>query len=126
MSSIFTPTFYVSIFSSIGLVLSEILPLLPIKSNGILHSILILFQKNTQESQNVSSKIHQTLDEYEKEIKNVKERRNQSIIVSSGVAESPRSDDTTELNVNEIEDVKQKLNNIVNRLQKLQRDLNDV
>ena len=31
MSSIFTPTFYVSIFSSIGLVLSEILPLLPIK-----------------------------------------------------------------------------------------------
>lgn len=126
MSSIFTPTFYVSIFSSIGLVLSEILPLLPIKSNGILHSILILFQKNTQESQNVSSKIHQTLDEYEKEIKNVKERRNQSIIVSSGVAESPRSDDTTELNINEIEDVKQKLNNIVNRLQKLQRDLNDV
>jgi hypothetical protein len=126
MSSIFTPTFYVSIFSSIGLVLSEILPLLPIKSNGILHSLIILFQKNTQESQNVSSKIHQTLDEYEKEIKNVKERRNQSIIVSSGVAESPRSDDTTELNVNEIEDVKQKLNNIVNRLQKLQRDLNDV
>lgn len=131
MSSIFTPTFYVSIVSSIGFICSEILPLLPIKSNGVLHSILLLLQKGTdqnpddKESSNVSSKIHKNLDEYEKEIKSVKERRNQSIIESSVVV-SPRCDDTTELYVNEIADVKTKLNAILSRLQKLQNDLNDI
>lgn len=129
-SSIFNPAFYVSIFSSIGLIFSEILPLLPIKSNGIIHAIIILLQQQynvkDQSSENVSKKIHENLDEYEKEIKSVKERRNQSIIESSGVVVSPRSDDTTELHVNEIEDVKTRLNIILTRLQKLQNDLNDI
>ena len=41
MSSIFdNPTFYVSIFSSVAFVCSEVLPFLPIKSNGFLHAIL--------------------------------------------------------------------------------------
>lgn len=129
MSSILNPAFFVSIISSIGFICSEILPLLPIKSNGLIHSIILLLQKQTteeKESSNVSSKIHKNLDEYEKEIKSVKERRNQSIIESSGVVISPRCDDTTELYVNEITDVKSKLNAILTRLQKLQNDLNDV
>lgn len=129
MSSILNPAFFVSIISSIGFICSEILPLLPIKSNGLIHSIILLLQKQTteeKESSNVSSKIHKNLDEYEKEIKSVKERRNQSIIESSGVVISPRCDDTTELYVNEITEVKSKLNAILTRLQKLQNDLNDV
>lgn len=129
MSSIVNPAFFVSIISSIGFICSEILPLLPIKSNGLIHSILLLLQKQTtdeKESSTVSSKIHKNLDEYEKEIKTVKERRNQSIIESSGVVISPRCDDTTELYVNEITDVKSKLNAILTRLQKLQNDLNEV
>lgn len=128
-SSILNPAFFVSIISSIGFICSEILPLLPIKSNGLIHSIILLLQKQTteeKESSNVSSKIHKNIDEYEKEIKSVKERRNQSIIESSGVVISPRCDDTTELYVNEITDVKSKLNAILTRLQKLQNDLNDV
>lgn len=127
-SSILNPAFFVSIISSIGFICSEILPLLPIKSNGLIHTIILLLQKQTteeKESSNVSSKIHKNLDEYEKEIKSVKERRN-SIIESSGVVISPRCDDTTELYVNEITDVKSKLNAILTRLQKLQNDLNDV
>ena len=41
MSSIFdNPTFYVSIFSSVAFVCSEVLPFIPIKSNGLLHAIL--------------------------------------------------------------------------------------
>ena len=41
MSSIFdNPSFYISIFSSVCFVISEILPFLPIKGNGIVHAIL--------------------------------------------------------------------------------------
>lgn len=42
MTSVFTnPSFYISIFSSVCFVASEILPFLPIKANGILHAILV-------------------------------------------------------------------------------------
>jgi hypothetical protein len=42
MTSVFTnPSFYISIFSSICFITSEILPFLPIKANGILHAILV-------------------------------------------------------------------------------------
>lgn len=41
MSSIFdNPSFYISIFSSVCFVVSETLPFLPIKGNGIVHAIL--------------------------------------------------------------------------------------
>ena len=49
MSFLENPNFYISVFSTVCLVCSEILPFLPIKSNGILHAIiecLASFSKN--------------------------------------------------------------------------------
>ena len=40
MSSYENPAFYISIFSSICLVASEILPFVPVQGNGIIHAIL--------------------------------------------------------------------------------------
>jgi hypothetical protein len=38
--SYYDPSFYISIISTVSLLVSEILPFLPIKSNGILHTVL--------------------------------------------------------------------------------------
>jgi hypothetical protein len=38
--SYYDPSFYISIISTVSLIVSEILPFLPIKSNGILHTVL--------------------------------------------------------------------------------------
>ena len=40
MSIYDNPSFYISIFSSVCFAASEILPFVPIKGNGIIHSIL--------------------------------------------------------------------------------------
>lgn len=40
-------TFYISIITSSALVLSEILPLLPIKQNGLIHSLILLFKSSS-------------------------------------------------------------------------------
>ena len=40
MSIYENPSFYISIFSSICFVDSEILPFLPVKSNGIIHALV--------------------------------------------------------------------------------------
>jgi hypothetical protein len=40
--SYYDPSFYISIISTVSLIVSEILPFLPIKSNGILHTVLTL------------------------------------------------------------------------------------
>jgi hypothetical protein len=45
MSMFENPTFYVSIFSSICFVASEILPFLPTKGNGIFHTVIELLSK---------------------------------------------------------------------------------
>ena len=39
-SIIDNPTFYISIFSSVCFVASEILPFLPVRGNGIIHAIV--------------------------------------------------------------------------------------
>ena len=41
MSIYDNPSFYISIFSSVCFAASEILPFVPIKGNGIIHSILV-------------------------------------------------------------------------------------
>jgi len=41
MSIYDNPSFYISIFSSICFAASEILPFVPVKGNGIIHSILL-------------------------------------------------------------------------------------
>lgn len=40
MSIFENPSFYISIFSSVCFVASEILPFLPVKGNGIIHAIV--------------------------------------------------------------------------------------
>ena len=44
----YDPTFFISIFSSSCLLLSEILPFIPIKSNGFLEMIINIFKKNSK------------------------------------------------------------------------------
>jgi len=41
MSIYDNPSFYISIFSSVCFAASEILPFVPVKGNGIIHSILV-------------------------------------------------------------------------------------
>lgn len=45
MSAWQNPSFYISIFSTVCLVASEILPFVPVESNGLLHSILVILSK---------------------------------------------------------------------------------
>ena len=41
MSIYDNPSFYISIFSSVCFVASEILPFVPVQANGILHAVLL-------------------------------------------------------------------------------------
>lgn len=50
------PSFYVSIFSSICFVASEILPFLPTKGNGIFHTIIELLSKYDKNSSQIQDK----------------------------------------------------------------------
>ena len=62
MSFCGNPSFYISIFSSICLISSEILPFIPSKGNGILHTILeILSSFNKKQNNIVNNK--ETQDE---------------------------------------------------------------
>lgn len=45
MSTWQNPSFYISIFSTVCLIASEILPFVPHESNGLLHSILVILSK---------------------------------------------------------------------------------
>lgn len=60
------PQFYVSVFSSVCFVCSEILPFLPIKSNGILHAILLFLSSYRNYQPSLQSKE----EDVEKEDKN--------------------------------------------------------
>lgn len=44
----YDPTFFISIFSSSCLLLSEVLPFLPIKSNGFVEMIINIFKNNSK------------------------------------------------------------------------------
>jgi len=60
MSFLDNPTFYVSIFSSVCLLASELLPFIPIEGNGILHTILKYlssFKKNIEDAKNNADEI---------------------------------------------------------------------
>lgn len=52
MSIYDNPSFYISIFSSICFVASEILPFVPVKGNGIVHSILVCLSSFNKEPPN--------------------------------------------------------------------------
>jgi len=44
------PSFYIAIFSSVCFFASELLPFIPIKSNGIIHSIIEFLKKTRDNS----------------------------------------------------------------------------
>lgn len=55
MSIFENPSFYVSIFSSVCFLISEVLPFLPIESNGVAHAILVglsSYYKNPSKNSN--------------------------------------------------------------------------
>jgi len=75
MSSVLdNPSFYISIFSSICFVTSEILPFLPVKGNGIIHAILEClssYNKNKETTENpinndIENKLDQVLEKLDK------------------------------------------------------------
>jgi hypothetical protein len=82
--------FYISIFSSMCFVASEILPFLPSKSNGILHAVLLFLanynkvgnnkkesnennsKEEVEEEKEVKSELTQKIEQIEKEQENQK------------------------------------------------------
>lgn len=51
MSIFNNPSFYISIASSIGFIVSEILPFIPMKSNGVLHALLVCISQYKPQQQ---------------------------------------------------------------------------
>jgi len=57
MSILNNPSFYISIASSIGFIVSEILPFIPIKSNGVLHAILVCISQYKPQQQTIKNNL---------------------------------------------------------------------
>ena len=84
--SYYDPSFYISIISTVSLLVSEILPFLPIKSNGILHTVLTFIAspakakaKLEEEKQKLDKNIDEKnsllttqISELQKELKEIK------------------------------------------------------
>lgn len=86
MSMFDNPSFYISLISSVAFISSEILPFLPIKSNGIVHAIIqACANLNVKEQQVVSHK---------------KENENKDVVIT----------------INDINDIKDKLNSIIENM----------
>jgi hypothetical protein len=75
MSSIFdNPSFYISIFSSVCFIASEILPFLPVKGNGIFHAIVECLSKykdksttdNPLNQNKIENKLDQVIEKLDK------------------------------------------------------------
>jgi len=66
MTSVFdNPAFYISIFSSLCFTISEILPFLPVKGNGIIHAILEClssYNKNKPEDKTSDNPINNDIE----------------------------------------------------------------
>jgi hypothetical protein len=45
MSLFENPSFYISIFSSVCFIASELLPFIPVEGNGLLHAVLVFLTK---------------------------------------------------------------------------------
>ena len=73
----YDPTFFISIFSSSCLLLSEILPFLPIKSNGFLEIIINIF-KNKSKVQDVKENDGSKVTD-EKKLLNLIQKQDESI-----------------------------------------------
>lgn len=71
----YDPSFFISIFSSSCLVLSEILPFLPIKSNGFVDMVINIFKKNSK----VQDEKNNLKDFDEKKLLNLIQKQDETI-----------------------------------------------
>ncbi len=82
MSILENPGFYVSIFSGICFIASEILPFLPTKGNGILHSIVKLLsdcnkqQKNKNVNEDEDEDEDKRIEDLEEKIRSILDKLN--------------------------------------------------
>ena len=80
MSIFENPSFYVSIFSGVCFIASEILPFLPTNGNGILHTIIIILSKyNKQpkiENKNVIGNEDERIEDLEEKINSILDKLN--------------------------------------------------
>lgn len=80
MSIFENPSFYISIFSGICFIASEILPFLPTKGNGILHSIIkLLSDYNKQqkiENKNINENEDEKIENLEEKIRSILDKLN--------------------------------------------------
>ena len=72
------PSFYVSIFSGICFIASEILPFLPTKGNGILHAIVKLLSdcNEQQKIENKNEDEDERIEDLEEKIRSILDKLN--------------------------------------------------
>jgi len=98
MSVYTSPTFYVSIFSSVCFLASEILPFIPIEGNGILHSIVSFLSSFNKPTNNEDKNKPGTIEDVNKPL--------------VGVSDKPVSIE----DVNKPKQNNDKLNNLISKL----------
>jgi hypothetical protein len=82
MSIFENPSFYVSIFSGICFIASEILPFLPTEGNGIFHTIIKLLSnynkqpKNDIENKNIIENEDERIEDLEEKINSILDKLN--------------------------------------------------
>ena len=74
MSIFANPGFYVSIFSGVCLIASEILPFLPTKGNGILHTVIKLLGNYSKKP--VTETEEKRIDDLEEKISSILDKLN--------------------------------------------------
>ena len=120
--------FYISIFSSMCFVASEILPFLPSKSNGILHAVLLFLANynkvgnNKKESNENNSKeeVEEEVEEVEEEVEEVEEEVEEEKEVKSELTQKIEQIEKEQENQKSVnENILQELNDISSKIDKI-------
>jgi hypothetical protein len=112
-------SFIIAIASSVGLISSEILPFIPIKGNGILHSIFFYLSKlNMKSSEKEKEKIVEKGNDKEKE-KIIHEKEEKDIekgIIHDDKDLLQKIDNSTKMNYLLMKKIKDKVDEIHSRI----------
>ena len=117
------PSTYISLFSSILLILSEILPFLPCKSNGVIQILLNLINTNKTCIENAAVKPNST-HKNKKDVDNSLEKSNSTNTISSD--DKNISDDSSEdviIKIHLEEDIDENYDLIENNIFKVLRKM---
>lgn len=76
MSVFENPSFYVSIFSGVCFIASEILPFLPTEGNGIFHTIIKLLSNYNKQPKNVIGNEDERIEDLEEKINSILDKLN--------------------------------------------------